>query len=292
MAGAAAKDAQVKKLTVVVVNYNSGSYLKNLLFDLSTIDFIDIVVVDNASDDNSEKAAVGSKVKLLVNKENLGYARAANMGASLAKTPLLAFVNPDCRLEGKVFQVLMRCFGQKGVAAASCKVINPDGSEQRASRRYLPDMGRSASTFLGVEKVFRGKGLNIRDDREPGKAHFVEAFSGAFFLIRTDVFKKLGGFDASYFLHCEDLDLFKRIKDARLKLLWVPDVEVVHYKGASSSNTALVESWKHDGMKHYYDKFHREEWPVYIRWLVPALIQSHFILVWFKSMLGFNGIKR
>lgn len=274
----------------VVVNYNAGNLLRACVTDLLAQDAaVEVVVVDNASDDDSLarlEAGLpgGAAVRILRNPRNLGFASACNRGAGEARTEYLAFVNPDCRLPaGTLARLRDALAARPDTALAGAWVVGPDGAEQRGTRRRLPNPWRALMTFSGLERI-AGRwpalaGVNLPRAPAAG-ATAVEAVNGACLVIRAADFEDLGGFDTGYFLHCEDLDLFRRLADRGRGLCLVPDARVIHEQGVSSSRAPVRVAWhKHRGMMRYLFTHHargRDR-----LWLVPALagLWLHFLLV-------------
>ena len=108
----------------------------------------------------------------------------------------------------------------------------------------------------------------------------VDGISGAFMLVRPTAIEHVGALDEGYFLHCEDLDWFVRFRQAGWKILYVPDVEIVHHGGASSTRYPLRILWhKHKGMVRFYRKFFRHAYPLPLMWLVIATVWVRFLLL-------------
>ena len=184
-----------------------------------------------------------------------------NVGAEGVTTPFVLFINPDCRVDPGCVGQLERALQEHAEAAlAGGAVKNVDGSEQRGSRRALPDPRRIALTVTGLERLSRWfpplAGVNLPPPPPDGTTP-VGAVSGAMMLVRTDVFRQIGGFDPGYFLHVEDLDLCARIRDAGHQVLYVPSAHAVHDKGVSQRARPLWASrHKHASLLRYLGKFH------------------------------------
>jgi N-acetylglucosaminyl-diphospho-decaprenol L-rhamnosyltransferase len=108
----------------------------------------------------------------------------------------------------------------------------------------------------------------------------VDAVSGALMLLPRSAFERVGGFDESYFLHCEDLDLCRRVRDAGLRVVCANGVTVAHAKGTSSRRRPFfVARHKHRGMWRWFVKFDPAARNPLLRALVWCGLWSHFLLL-------------
>lgn len=278
----------LNSVTAVTVNYNGGPVLRGLVDSLEgQPELARVVVVDNASSDGSLAAvaqAKDPKLALIRNDTNRGFAAACNQGAAAAEGRYLLFVNPDCRVPQGALQRLVEVLDSRPhVGMVGPLVLNSDGSEQRGCRRYLPDPRRALMRVLGLHKPdAQGKvaGFDLTGTPLPEHPVAVEAISGACLLIRRQLFEQLKGWDEAYFLHCEDLDLCMRVKQAGAGVLFVPDVTVSHAQGASSKRRPVFVLWhKHLGMLRYYRKFQRRSSPLWLTALVVFGIGARFLLL-------------
>jgi GT2 family glycosyltransferase len=247
--------------SVVIVNYNTGKMLSEVTDTVvKSKQKVSIIIVDNNSIDNSmELIEDDPNIRKLFREKNYGFADSCNYGASFVKTPFVLFLNPDCYIQPETIQLLVYELEQnKKAAIIGCLVCNPDKSEQRASRRRLPTFWRAFKTKLKIEKLAKFSnlfaGINLNHQSMPKSTVFVEAVSGAFILMKTEVFKQIGGFDNKFPLHFEDLDLFKRTRDQGYQILFNPNVKVIHYQGTSSKMNPKVVEFKKVGLKRYFKK--------------------------------------
>lgn len=288
-------------ITAVTVNYNAGEGLRALVTALAAGPQVSrIAVVDNASRDGSLGFLTGisdPRITLMQNPRNLGFGTACNQGAALATTDYLLFINPDCRIHGSALASLLHCLESNlDAGMAGPLILNTDGSEQRGCRRYLPDPQRALMRVLGLGKpdaYGRVAGVDLAGTPLPPGPVEVEAISGACMLVRRGIFEKIGGWDESYFLHCEDLDLCMRIRRAGFRTLFVPDALVTHVQGVSSRGRKVFVLWhKHRGMWRYFSKFQRAVSPLWLTALVWLGIWSRFIMLLPGAWLASLGARR
>jgi len=275
-------------LSVIIVNYNAGHLLADCVGAVlgSLID-LEVVVSDNGSSDDSlalvrDRHGGDPRLTLLENGENLGFARGNNVALSRTSGPHVLFLNPDCIVGADTLSVMLGFMDATPEAGmAGCIVRNPDGSEQVASRRAIPDPWIGLVRFLHLERIWPGLAAERRLDRTseplPDAPVPVEAISGSFMLVRRQALEEVGPLDEGYFLHCEDLDWFVRFKRAGWKVYLVPGVAVVHHKGSCSAGRPVSVEWhKHKGMTRFFRKFQFREYPLPFSVLVVIGIWAHF----------------
>lgn len=275
-------------ISVVMVNFNAGALLADnvrraLASRLEAP--LEVIVVDNASTDDSLAALqplLGERVKLRANDRNLGFAVACNQGARLAVGAHVLFLNPDCAVAPEAIATALAALeAHPGAGMAGALIRNEDGSEQRGCRRDLPDPRRSLYRLSGLSRRFpdRFPDFNAAGSDVPEGPTPVEAISGAFMLVRRDALDAVGGWDEAYFLHCEDLDLCQRFRDAGLAILFVPGALATHVQGASSRGRPMRVEWhKHRGMWRFYRKFQAPRNPGPFNALVRLGIATHFLV--------------
>lgn len=275
-------------VSVVMVNFNAGALLvENVRRALdSRLDRpLEVIVVDNASTDGSLAALqplLGDRLRLHVNARNGGFATACNQGARLASGTYLLFLNPDCAVAPEaIAHALAALETHPRAGMAGVLIRNEDGTEQPGCRRDMPDPKRAIFRLSGLSRRFpkRFPDFNAAGHALPDGPTPVEAISGAFMLVRRETFEAVGGWDEGYFLHCEDLDLCQRFRDAGHAVLFVPAGLATHARGASSRGRPMRVEWhKHSGMWRFYRKFQAPRNPAAFNALVRLGIAAHFVL--------------
>jgi len=206
-------------VTAIVVTFDSAHALPDCLGALHR-EGVPVVVVDNASTDGSAAFAEGQGAKVVRNARNEGYGRANNIGARAAQTEFLLIVNPDCSVDAGAVAALVdaaRRYPDGGLFAP--KIVEPSGRVFFQPRSLLSAYLPNATGRLSLPE---------------GEA-CAPFFSGACFLIRRDLYERLGGFDENIFLFYEDDDLCRRVADAGAALIYVPKAVVRHGRGRSSA---------------------------------------------------------
>jgi GT2 family glycosyltransferase len=273
----------VPSLDISIVSFNSGDFLLQCLKSLDEIKDearLNIWVVDNNSTDDSIEQVQKKfpKVNLIQNKENLGFSKANNIALSKFTSEYILILNPDSKiLPGTIKHMLNFLDQNPTVGAASCKVEKADGNLDWASHRGFPTPWASFKYyFLKDDSLYH---LTNQDLKKP---HEVDSIVGAFFLTRNSVLKKVGLFDERFFMYGEDLDLCYRIKKAGYKVMYVPEVKIIHYKGVSSGikkhsaaiTSADVESRLrsinafYEAMIIFYRKNYQRKYPFFVNEMV------------------------
>ncbi len=286
------------ELSVIIVNFNAGDLLAECVGAvLASPVRSQVLVSDNGSTDGSlrpVRARFGAdpRLTLVENGENLGFAAGNNRMLCRAAAPYLLFLNPDC-IVGPETLARMLAFMESnpGAGMAGCIIRDPDGSEQVASRRVIPDPWIGLVRVLHLDRLWprltQGRRLNLTDQPVPDRPVQVEAISGSFMLVRRAALGEVGPLDEGYFLHCEDLDWFVRFARAGWGIYLVPDAEVVHHKGACSTSRPLRVEWhKHRGMARFFRKFQFRDYPLPFSLLVLAGIWGHLGI-----SAGVNGLR-
>lgn len=269
--------ADTATVTAIVVSHDSGQYLTACVADLLAQDVaVQVVVVDNASRDGAPgRLPAHPALQVLRNADNPGFGTACNQGAARAHAPRLLFVNPDCRLPPDAVSRLCRHLdADPAIGILGACLRNADGTPQAAAQRRTPLPGRAIAQAFGLRAAQPEAAI-------PTAAGLidVEATSGALMLMPRQVFERLGGFDTAYVLHCEDLDLCRRVLAAGHRIVMAVDVPVIHHKGTSSRRRPIWVEWqKHRGMWRYFRKFDAASSPLWLRCLVSLGLAAHFPL--------------
>jgi GT2 family glycosyltransferase len=286
--------ASVPEVSIIVVAANSGPMLRDCVRRALDSDLpVELVLLDNASADGVPQAiaaeyAGDARVRVVDNGANLGFGAAVNRGAALARGGALLVLNPDCLLEADSASRLLGTLRSDPAAwLVGAVVCATDGTPDPASRRRDPLLRRTLNTLRGRaagEASDPGlAGINVPGPMPHGSS-VEEAVSGALMLLPRQAFESLGGFDEGYFLHCEDLDLCRRVRDAGHRVLLAGDVRVLHGKGGSSRHRPVfVSRHKHRGMWRWFRKFDPAA-------RNPLLAGTVWLGIWLHFLLGIPGL--
>jgi N-acetylglucosaminyl-diphospho-decaprenol L-rhamnosyltransferase len=225
----------VADVSAVVVNYNAAGVLGDCIRSLHSEGVDDVVVADNASADDS-RAIVGDAAEWLPTGGNLGFGAGANRGASAVSGPYLLICNPDLTLQPGAVKAMAEVLdGDPGVGIVGPRIENLDGSTYPSPRvfpRLLDAVGHAVIGLFKPDNPYTRRYKLLDMDRTQAMAD-VEWVSGSCFMIRRTTWDGLGGFDESYFMFAEDMDLCWRARRQGWRVAFEPAAGVIHVEGVS-----------------------------------------------------------
>lgn len=289
--------SEAPELSVLIVNFNAGRLLADCVAAvLQTTIRLQVLIGDNGSSDDSlalVRARVGSdpRVTTIEHGANLGFAAGHNRLLERATAPYLLFLNPDCMVNTSTLRPMLSLMeSMPDAGMAGCIIRNPDGSEQVASRRAIPDPWIGLVRVLGLHRLWprlaENRRLDLTGSPLPERPVPVDAISGSLMLVRRAALDQVGPLDEGYFLHCEDLDWFVRFRRAGWRIYLVPSADAIHYKGACSVARPLRVEWhKHRGMSRFFLKLQRQDYSRPFALLVLIGIWGRFAAVAFAIAL-------
>ena len=228
---------------VVVVSYNSANELRDCVGPLAQLEDVSVIVVDNASLDDSLNRIADLAVTTIARGTNDGFAVGCNAGWRAGDGRFVVFLNPDATLaESSLRRLTATLEADAGVGAVAPRVEHPDGSLAFSLRRFP----RARSTFaqaLFLHRIFPQSTWCdelVKHEADYARPWSPEWVSGACVAVRRSVLEELDGWDESFFLYGEDVDLCFRLRRAGYELRYEPTARVVHEEGASSSRAASL----------------------------------------------------
>lgn len=218
-------------MDAVVVSHNSSPDLQGMLACAALRRaFTRLILVDNASTDDSAEMAERAGLEVVRRLTNDGFGAAANAGIRLTDSSLVALLNPDILLDhDDVSSRLAQHFIDPRVGLAAPALLLPGGITQD-SARVVP------SPF---DLVLRRRGERFRGAIRPKEATAVPWVVGACIVLRRSAFDSVDGFDEKYLLYFEDVDLCIRLRNKGCKILFDPHVVVSHHHRAASRKSIL-----------------------------------------------------
>jgi N-acetylglucosaminyl-diphospho-decaprenol L-rhamnosyltransferase len=277
----------------IVVNYNAGPSLAVCVVSLESEGVGEIVVVDNASSDDSMALLAGEKTSAssLRAATNVGYGSGANLGAQGADSTFLLVCNPDLVVRQGAVRRLVEVFGEQPEVALVGPMLLETSGHVYPSGREFPGLSESIGHgFLGM--VWGGNPWTRRYRRigaEQHRSREADWVSGAFFVVRRDAFEAVGGFDEDYFMYVEDVDLCWRLRRAGWKVWYEPSAQVVHEQGRSAARHPYRMLASH----------HRSMWRFAVRtaspkerWVLPVVaggLALRLLLSWLEHAVGLRN---
>jgi len=257
-------------LTFIIVSFNTVDLLEKCLktlFDSITnsVSEAEVIVVDNGSTDGTIEFIKNNypDLVLIESIDNLGYSKAVNKGAQIAKGDFIAIVNSDIQVNSNAINLLLDYLKKhRNVGVIGPQMVFPDGKWQR-SYGEVPSIVNVFSDVLLIS-VLRDNLKKllwplIKLDFYPKDVGYID---GAFMLTPREIFNQMNGFDEDFFFYAEDLDYCYRIKRNNYKVVFFPKSKIIHVKGGSSIKklnlrytSMLLDAKILFIKKHYNDKF-------------------------------------
>lgn len=248
--------------SAVVVSFNTGAVLDPCLAALAATPLCrQIVLVNNGNPHNimaALRAADIPKLTLVDGHGNVGFGRGCNLGAQVAREDLLLFVNPDCVIDARTLPELAAVLSQHRDTLVGGALRNPDGSEQRGCRRGELTLWSAFVSFtaMGMSGAQAGIWRDFNRTRETRPTSIIDmpVVSGALMAISREMFDKVSGFDPAFFLHVEDVDICRRVRQSGGRVMFAPDATAVHIGATSDASSWAVECAKIASFAHYFWK--------------------------------------
>lgn len=255
-------------ISLIFVNYHSVWRLSLALKSLFSIEkettFFEVIVVNNDPLERKalEKLRQSIPFTLIQSPQNKGFAAAANLGEQLARGHILGFINPDTLWCNEVLvKIAEMFFYNKELGVFGMTLLNKKKEYEEWSGGAIPSLG----------KIFFNKFKAHFTRYAPKGGETFEWVSGGGFFIKRFLFEKLKGFDESFFLYFEDVDLCMRVRRVGYEVKREPYIPLIHTGGTSFSSKVLQK-------KYYYnsqEKFFKKNRPKHESFILSAL---HFIL--------------
>lgn len=229
-----------KDISLLIVTYNSANAITSCLRSIQSAGkgspAFEIIIVDNASTDTTREIIRGQfpGVALIANNNNPGFAAAVNKGAEAAKGKYLLLLNPDTAVPENFLQRLPDFLQSNSQASVvGVNLVDAKGNHQ-------PSCWKTPGLFTVLSEMFLPykMSLGLVTDN-PALRSEVSMVSGACMAIRKELFDRLHGFDAEYFMYYEDADFCFRARKEGYKIFYNPEIKVLHHAGGSTSDMQL-----------------------------------------------------
>ncbi len=228
---------------VVVVAYNSRDTIRDCVEPLLGRPGIRVIVIDNASPDQSGEALGDLPLVCVRMPRNGGFSYGCNAGWRIGTGPYVLFLNPDAVIEPEDVLVLATALdADPSTGLIGPLIRNSDGTVHHSQRRF-PRVTSSLARAFWIHRLFPNAYWSDEVQRAPrlyGERNHPEWISGACFMVRRTTLEEIGGFDESFFLYSEDIDICRRVWDAGLRVTFEPAAECRHQGGASAPRASLL----------------------------------------------------
>lgn len=284
-------------ISIIIVSYNTQEFTKKCIDSIYKSKLNDlkyeIIVVDNASSDNTVKILKKHfpKIICIENKDNFGFSKACNQGVRDSSGRYLLFLNPDTEVDKDTIPYMISFMEKnKEAGASTCFVKLPSGKLDDGAHRGFPTPWNSFCYFLGLSrlfpqsKLFSGYTLGHLDLT---KTHEVDSAVGAFMIVRRIAGDDTRWWDEDYFFYGEDIDFCYKLKEKGWKIYFVPKVSVLHHKGVSGGikkqskhiSTAdyqtkiIATNARFNAMRIFYKKHYKDKYPRLLSWFVLSAVE-------------------
>ena len=260
-------DPEEAELAIVIVNFNTGGYLRRCLASLERHRgdiALDVLVIDNASHDGSHTAAVDAHpwARLIENPVNVYLSPAWNQGIRETAAPYVLLLNPDVEWwSGTLadYVAIARAHPRAGIVGPL--VRNSDGTVYESGRPFPSVVDAVGHAFLGSVRPgnpftqrYHMQGWDRSTERE------VDWVSGCCMLMPRSAFDEVGLLDEGFPLYGEELDIATRLRDRGWTVRYTPAIEIVHEVGVSTGRSAQMLRMHSDSIYRYYRKHRAAGW--------------------------------
>ena len=275
---------KIPDISIIIVNWNVKDYLKRCLASIfkHTKDLaFELCVVDNASTDGSQDMVKNDfpQVRLIENRKNLGFAASNNMALKECVAKYVLLLNPDTELVDNSLKAMVEYMNAHTEAGCiGCKLFFEDGSLQHSCRTF-PSIFTDLMDNLFLDWIFPRSTFFNRYRMGYWSHDYVREVdvpAGACLMVRYDIIRSIGFFDARFFLYYDEIDLCYRIKKGGWKIFFVPYMNIVHHSNQSSKQIPLdIVRWKNRSKLLFFEK-HYGKWSIAL--LVLSLAMRGFIV--------------
>jgi hypothetical protein len=235
------------RLSIVIVVWNARKYVIECLESLRErcSDICpEVIVVDNASTDGTPDLIAKDfpEFKLIHNSENLGFAKANNIGIAQSSGEYVCLVNSDVKFTSDCLSPMLKFLSENPqVGMVGPKMLAPDGKVARSTMRF-PTVWNQLCRALGLDIIFKRSRLFgglLMSDFDHRTTAAVEVLNGWFVVVRRSALHRVGMLDPRFFMYGEDIDWCYRFHQSGERIVFFAGAEAIHYGGASSSNAPL-----------------------------------------------------
>ena len=251
------------QLSVIILNYNVRYFLEQCVLSvenaIKTLDAEIIVIDNNSSDDSCEMIKQRfPHIKLIENKDNLGFPKGNNIGVAQAKGEYICILNPDTVVAEDAFEKIASFLAIiENVGIVGVKLIDGTGNFLPESKRGIPTPWVAFTKITGLYKIFpksRIFGKYYAQHLSENQTGKVDILVGAFMVMKRNLYNEIGGFDENCFMYSDDIDLsYRALKEGKSNY-YFHETLVIHYKGESTVKDETYMKRFQEAMNFFYKK--------------------------------------
>lgn len=290
-------EAMIRKvdLSIVIINYNAKALTEHAvrsIFESRPQISFEIIVVDNSSDFSQEYNDVAENVIVINHIDNKGFGNACNIGVKNSCGKYILFLNNDTIMHKSTLDVCIKYLQQHTqVGVLGIRTLLENGTLDHACKRGFPTPMSSLYYFLGLDKKYPQSQkygayrLTYIDEESVSE---VDSVAGSFLMMPRHVFDAIGGYDETFFMYGEDLDLCYRVKELGFDVIYYGKESITHLKGRSGmhykSKTVIFHFY--NAMILFYKKHYLKRYNIFISALVLLGIKTKYILTLVKMKMS------
>ncbi|WP_396191556.1 glycosyltransferase family 2 protein [Flavobacterium sp.] len=270
------------QLSVIILNYNVRYFLEQCVLSVQkALENIDgeIIVIDNNSSDDScaMMKELFPNVKLIENKENLGFPKGNNIGVAQAKGEFICILNPDTVVAEDTFIKILNSKFQipnSEIGIVGCKLIDGTGNFLPESKRGVPTPWVAFTKIFGLYKISNVFGKYYAQHLAENQSGKVEILVGAFMVMKRELYNEIGGFDENCFMYSDDIDLSYMALKLGKSNYYFHETSVIHYKGESTIRDEKYMKRFQQAMNFFYSKHFKKSFIFDIFMKIGAFVFS------------------
>jgi GT2 family glycosyltransferase len=239
----------------------------------------EIIVIDNNSSDDScaMMKELFPNVKLIENKENLGFPKGNNIGVAQAKGEFICILNPDTVVAEDTFIKILNSKFQipnSEIGIVGCKLIDGTGNFLPESKRGVPTPWVAFTKIFGLYKISNVFGKYYAQHLAENQSGKVEILVGAFMVMKRELYNEIGGFDENCFMYSDDIDLSYMALKLGKSNYYFHETSVIHYKGESTIRDEKYMKRFQQAMNFFYSKHFKKSFIFDIFMKIGAFVFS------------------
>jgi len=259
------------QLSVIILNYNVRYFLELCVLSvqkaIQNLDAEIIVIDNNSSDDSCAMMKLRfPNIKLIENKENLGFPKGNNIGVKEAKGEFICILNPDTVVAEDTFEKVLSFVSSRArhpersrgtsddLGIVGCKLIDGTGNFLPESKRGVPTPWVAFTKIFGLYKISNVFGKYYAQHLTENQTGKVDILVGAFMVMKRELYNELGGFDENCFMYADDIDLSYRALLLKKQNYYFHETTVIHYKGESTVRDETYMKRFQEAMNFFYKK--------------------------------------